>query len=92
MKNPNLPILVLILVLVSQAIPGIDLTHHLETSRVYHEMIAQGTVLLRNPYLLAGQQATFTYGIPFYIVSGLLWFLFGRFTIDILMLLISLLS
>jgi hypothetical protein len=92
MKNPNLPIFVLILVLVSQAIPGIDLTHHLETSRVYYEMIAQGEVLTRNPYLLAGQQATFTYGIPFYAVSGLLWFLFGRFTVDILMLLISLLS
>ena len=92
MKNPNLPIFVLILVLASQAVPGIDLTHHLETSRVYHEMIAQGAVLTRNPYLLAGQQTTFTYGIPFYIVSGLLWFLFGRFTIDILMLLTSLLS
>lgn len=64
MKNRNLPILGLLLVLVSQTVPGIDLTHHLETSRVYHEMIAQGVILLRNPYLLAGQQATFTYGIP----------------------------
>jgi len=92
MKKLRLPTLALILVLVSQLVPGIDLTHHLETSRVYHEMIAQGTILLKNPYLLAGQQSTFTYGIPFYAVAGILWFLFGRFTIDFLMFLTSLLS
>jgi len=92
MKKLRLATLALILVLVSQLVPGIDLTHHLETSRVYHEMITQGRVLLKSPYLLAGQQSTFTYGIPFYTVAGILWFLFGRFTIDFLMFLTSLLS
>ncbi|KPJ61727.1 MAG: hypothetical protein AMJ42_01035 [Deltaproteobacteria bacterium DG_8] len=92
MGKLRLPTLALILVLVSQLVPGIDLTHHLETSRVYHEMIAQGRVLLKNPYLLAGQQSTFTYGIPFYTVAGILWYLTGRFTIDFLMFLTSLLS
>jgi len=92
MKKLRVPTFALILVLVSQLLPGIDLTHHLETSRVYHEMIASGRALLKNPYLLAGQQSTLTYGIPFYIVAGMLWFLFGRFTIDFLMFLISLLS
>ncbi len=76
---------VLILVLVSQLFPGVDLTHHLETSRLYHEMIIQGTVLFKNPYLMAGQQPTFTYGIPFYIIAGVLWSLFGIFNIYVMM-------
>lgn len=92
MKKPRLATLALMLVVVSQLVPGIDLTHHLETSRVYHEMIAQGRVILKSPYLLAGQQSTFIYGIPFYTVAGILWFLFGKFTIDFLMFLTSLLS
>jgi len=86
------PVSVLILVLVSQLFPGVDLTHHLETSRLYHEMIIQGTVLFKNPYLMAGQQPTFTYGIPFYIIAGVLWSLFGRFTIDVLMFLTTFFS
>jgi hypothetical protein len=86
------PVSVLILVLVSQLFPGVDLTHHLETSRLYHEMITQGTVLFKNPYLMAGQQPTFTYGIPFYIIAGVLWSLFGRFTIDVLMFLTTFFS
>jgi hypothetical protein len=69
-----------------------DLTHHLETARLYHEMIREGRFILHNPYLLAGQQYTFTYGIPFYAVAGLLWFVFDRFTIDLIMCLITLLS
>lgn len=69
-----------------------DLTHHLETARLYHEMIREGRFLLHNPYLLAGQQYTFTYGIPFYAVAGVLWFVFDRFTIDLIMCLITLLS
>jgi len=55
-------------------------------------MMVEGRFLLKNPYLLAGQQSTITYGIPFYAIGGILWFLFERFTIDLLMCLTTLFS
>ena len=84
--------LCLCMLIFSQCFPGMDLTHHLETARLYHEMIREGRFILQSPYLLEGQQYTFTYGIPFYAVAGLLWFVFDRFTIDLIMFLITLLS
>jgi len=91
-KIDNLPPICLIILICSQFFPGIDLTHHLETARMYNEMMVEGRFLLKNPYLLAGQQSTITYGIPFYTIGGILWFLFGRFTIDLLMCLTTVFS
>jgi len=84
-KTDNLPSIILIILIISQFFPGIDLTHHLATTRLYHEMLTEGRFLLKNPNLLAGQQSTITYGIPFYILGGLVWSIFERFTIDFLM-------
>ncbi len=80
------------LLILVQFFPGVDLTHHLEASRLYHEMIAQGIVYLKSPYLLAGEQLTITYGSAYYLLAGLLWYVFERFTVDALIIISTLLS
>lgn len=84
MKLDRSVIICLAILICFQFFPGIDLTHHLEASRLYHEMITNRVIFLNNPYLLAGEQLTIVYGSIFYLLAGIVWFFFERFTLDIL--------
>ncbi|PIU88774.1 hypothetical protein COX58_03400 [archaeon CG_4_10_14_0_2_um_filter_Archaea_38_6] len=81
--------LCLILLLLFQFNTGLDLTHHVHNAWLFHEMILNHEFLAHDPYLLEGEQLTFTYGIIAYPVAGISWFLFSFFTIDVLMFIIT---
>ncbi len=86
------PYLCLALVLISHLVFGLDLTHHSHNAWLYNSMILEGRFLLQDPYLLNGQQLTFVYGIIVYPIAGLLWFIFNYYTVEVLMLLITLID
>ena len=92
MKIDKMVITYFVILIFLQFFPGIDLTHHLEAARLYNEMITNKVLYLKNPYLLAGEQLTIVYGPIFYLLAGIAWFFFKRFTIDILILVSVLLS
>ena len=52
---------------------GLDLTHHTHNSWLYNQMIRNWDYYSTDPYL--GEQITYAYGVPAYIVGGLLWFI-----------------
>ncbi|VVB74245.1 Uncharacterised protein [Candidatus Tiddalikarchaeum anstoanum] len=84
-----MPYLCLIILLASQFIFGTDLTHHLHNAWIYNTMIKECRFIPYDPYLLNGEQITFAYGLVAYPVAGLVWFLLGEYTIDVLMALSS---
>ncbi len=47
-------------------------------------MIYEGKVILKDPYLLGGNQITYNYGLFSYLLSGALYKWFGIYTIDII--------
>ncbi len=55
-------------------------------------MITQRKILLKDPYLLDGEQLTFSYGIISYIVSGLLYPVFDYLTVDIIIFILILIN
>lgn len=85
------PYLCLGLLLSSQFIYGLDLTHHSHAAWLYNKMIIEQRFIAQDPYLLGGEQLTFTYGIIIYPITGLLWFIFQTFTVDIVMFILSIL-
>ncbi|VVB75535.1 Uncharacterised protein [Candidatus Tiddalikarchaeum anstoanum] len=75
--------IVLIIMLLSLFVNGMDLTHHLHNSWLYNQMIEKLDFLGTDPYFQS--QITYAYGVPAYLLSGLLWSIFSIHTVDILM-------
>lgn len=73
---------VLLLILSSLLITGLDLTHHSHNAWFYHDMIKAGNFTSTSPYFTS--QITYAYGVPAYFIAGLLWFVFGIHTINLI--------
>lgn len=79
--------LIFIVLIITQITISVDLTHHIRTSYIYNSMFSEQRIILFDPQLSA-KELIFSYGIPAYIISGLLWYLVGAFSVDLVMILL----
>lgn len=82
----------LILLILLQFYNGLDLTHHVHNTWIFNQMIVNQEFTIYDPYLLNGEQITFLYGSIIYTIGGVLWFLFSYYTVDVIMIIITILN
>lgn len=82
--NLNVWLFLLALVILTIALPGVDLYTHLHFSWLYNQMFRHFSPMVYDFSTLNGHQFIYTVGPVSYILSGLLWFIFGKWSVMLL--------
>lgn len=65
-------------------LPGNDIYQHIHQSWLYNHMIREQTFFREDPLMLSGHQPILGFGVPSFVVAGIVEFAFHKWTIKLL--------